>query len=262
MFLCLENRIADPNAFIFTLKNPHNANPCRYMKVDKYGKSTMNNPNYGPIFGSHKWKSDICIGDHCNKPNSCWVDNQCYMCDPNYKCSIFVNSNFTFMKNSFSVLDYEVYRISFDSKNTVDTFCNYPYIMWEYLESGDISKESMDQFDDDTDLLKDLNTIFCNNNEVRLKLSKYYLKNPSTYLAETTLVNAKYDDTLKRWLGKYREWKLIYRASECGYSAEAFHSYCDDQGPTVIVIKSTDGWIFGGYTTQSWKGKGISVLLR
>ena len=51
--------------------------------------------------------------------------------------------------------------------------------------------------------------------------------------------------------------KLLYRASEHGYTAKFFHNYCDDKGPTLIIIKSSEGWIFGGYTTQSRSGYNI-----
>ena len=46
---------------------------------------------------------------------------------------------------------------------------------------------------------------------------------------------------------------MIYRASEHGYTAKSFHNYCDDKGPTLVIVKSSRGWIFGGYTTQSWQ---------
>ena len=70
-------------------------------------------------------------------------------------------------------------------------------------------------------------------------------------------MNQQYDDILREWLGSDYMWKLIYRASEHRYSAESFHEYCDDKGPTLIVIKSDEGWIFGGYKTQSWSRRGI-----
>ena len=64
--------------------------------------------------------------------------------------------------------------------------------------------------------------------------------------------NEEYDKALQKWAGNYN-WKLIYRASEHGYTAKSFHECCDDvKGPTLVVIKSSGGWIFGGYTTQSW----------
>ena len=75
----------------------------------------------------------------------------------------------------------------------------------------------------------------------------------SHFLRESTILEGtQYDDKLRNWVGDYN-WRLIYRASEHGYSASSFHSHCDYSEPTLIIIKSTDGWIFGGYTTQSWK---------
>ena len=62
---------------------------------------------------------------------------------------------------------------------------------------------------------------------------------------------------MREWLGSDYDMKLLYRASEHGYTAKSFHKYCDDKGPTLIIIKSSEGWIFGGYTTQSWSGDGI-----
>ena len=78
------------------------------------------------------------------------------------------------------------------------------------------------------------------------------MKNPSELLTHSQIVSQKYDSKLRKWLGNDYKWRLIYRASEHGYTAESFHKYCDDKGPTLIVIKSSGGWIFGGYTTQSW----------
>ena len=71
------------------------------------------------------------------------------------------------------------------------------------------------------------------------------------------LENSDYDDKMREWLGDYN-WRLLYRASEHGYTAKSFHECCDDvNGPTLVIIKSSEGWIFGGYTTQSWSGDRI-----
>ena len=88
------------------------------------------------------------------------------------------------------------------------------------------------------------------------EIVKQYLLNYTSFycFGSNILVNKEYDDKLREWNGDYN-WKLIYRASEHGYTARSFHKYCDDvKGPTLIVIKSSEGWIFGGYTTKSWSG--------
>ena len=66
------------------------------------------------------------------------------------------------------------------------------------------------------------------------------------------LENSDYDDKMREWLGSDYDMKLLYRASEQGYSGKSFHDYCDDKGPTLIIIKNSGEWIFGGYTTLGW----------
>jgi len=43
-----------------------------------------------------------------------------------------------------------------------------------------------------------------------------------------------------------------YRASQDGFKAKDFHSKCDKQPNTLIIIKSEHGNIFGGYTEKDW----------
>lgn len=53
--------------------------------------------------------------------------------------------------------------------------------------------------------------------------------------------------------------KTLYVASRDGDSAATFHKLCNDKGPTVVIIKSTNGAVFGGYTDLSWKSVGNYV---
>ncbi len=151
----------------------------------------------------------------------------------------------------FRVFDYEVYGVE-NYKDYIIDLCKYPDIIWEYIETNNISEESLRKAEDMAELLKDLDAIYCDDSNLRMKILKY-LKSPSEFLPNTEIVNQQYDDKLREWLGNDYKWKLLYRASEHGYSAESFHEYCDDKGPTLIIIKSSGGWIFGGYTTQSWR---------
>jgi len=58
------------------------------------------------------------------------------------------------------------------------------------------------------------------------------------------------------WLGKeaHGNLKLLFRASKNGFKAAAFHTKCDNQGPTVTIVQSTKGNVFGGYSSISWSG--------
>lgn len=46
--------------------------------------------------------------------------------------------------------------------------------------------------------------------------------------------------------------KLIYRGNDRKFCFD-FHHYCDDKGSTLIIVKTKEGCIFGGVTSQSWK---------
>ena len=59
---------------------------------------------------------------------------------------------------------------------------------------------------------------------------------------------------LKDWVGSNSQFKLLYRASRDNFTFKAFHEKCDNQGPTLTIIKSDlNGKVFGGYTSVSWR---------
>ena len=248
----------DSKSFIFTLKNSHGVKPTRFMKKKESKVATRCSPNYGPVFGG--FYSDICIDDYCNEEDSCFINdptNLQYECHDIYKSSLFVNTNDPDETNHFTVLDYEVYRIDYENRDNINKLCKYPDIIWEYIQTKEITNESLKRIDNDIEFMNDLDTIYCDDCTTRLKLTKGILRNPSEYLVNTQIVDKQYDQYLREWLGKHYKWKLLYRASEHNYSAYSFHKCCNDKGPTLIVIKSSGGWIFGGYTTQSWRCRSI-----
>ena len=73
-------------------------------------------------------------------------------------------------------------------------------------------------------------------------LVKNYLLNytKSLFCYGTEVLDTDYDSILREWCGDY-QWKLLYRASKHDFSNESFHDQCDDKGPTLMVIKSTEG---------------------
>ena len=224
------------------------------MKREDSDRAINCDPRTGPIFGR-----DIGIRDNCNK-NGGWTcygnSDSSYECNNSLKQSLFVNTAGPNEKNYFSVLDYEVFSIDYENRDNINKLCKHSDIIMEYIETKDISEESLNQFDDNVELLNDLDAIHCYDNAIIVKISQLRLKNPSELLVDTQLVNQQYDAKLRKWIGNYK-WRLIYRASEHGYTASSFHECCNDKGPTLIVIKSSGGWIFGGFTTKSWSGDGI-----
>ena len=55
---------------------------------------------------------------------------------------------------------------------------------------------------------------------------------------------------------KKKKFKLLYKLSLDGDSIETFHKKCDNKGPTLIIIKTTKNYIFGGYNPLSWNSSG------
>jgi len=48
----------------------------------------------------------------------------------------------------------------------------------------------------------------------------------------------------------------LFVASEDGDATSDFHSACDGKGPTVVIVESTNGNVFGGYSDLSWESSG------
>ena len=48
------------------------------------------------------------------------------------------------------------------------------------------------------------------------------------------------------------KFKLLYKGTVDGDTYDIFHKKCDNQGPTISIIESTDGQVFGGYASKSW----------
>jgi hypothetical protein len=48
------------------------------------------------------------------------------------------------------------------------------------------------------------------------------------------------------------DFSLIYQASRDGFGLKDFHSKCDGVLNTLMVIKTIDSYVFGGFTTKDW----------
>jgi len=60
-------------------------------------------------------------------------------------------------------------------------------------------------------------------------------------------------DPVGVWLNKpVNTWKLLYKWTRDPKTNEAWHQACDNKGPTVTVIRTKDGHVFGGYSQISW----------
>ena len=79
------------------------------------------------------------------------------------------------------------------------------------------------------------------------------LKPKEPFEESEILTNEEHRRVLKSWLPEAMkgEYRLLFRASRDGFAASTFHFQCDNEGPTVAVVKS-GGNIFGGFTEKPW----------
>jgi len=48
------------------------------------------------------------------------------------------------------------------------------------------------------------------------------------------------------------DFNLVYQATRDGFGLEDFHSKCDSILNTLMIIKTRDSYVFGGFTTKDW----------
>lgn len=87
------------------------------------------------------------------------------------------------------------------------------------------------------------------------------------FASSKLLVNydLKCEHTLNEWFGvPHQTWRLVFRASEHRFSAEAFHRFCDGVAPTYLIVLGTKGYLSGGFSDVAWasgsqRGRGCYV---
>ena len=242
------------------MKNPHGVEPTRYMKRKESREAIKCNPRCGPVFGNGGIDGTFLYIDYQRDQERVssfehGVENA-YEYHPQYQSSLFVNDAGPDEVNYFIILDYEVYTVE-NYKDYIRNVCKYSDVIWKYVQTKDIDEKHLKEINDEDGLLEDLSNIHDDNKNIRIKIINYPIRDEFMYLPNSRIVDTTYDNYLKEWLGDSIKWKLIYRASVFEYTGKSFHECCNDKGPTLIVIKSSEGWIFGGYTTQSWRGWSI-----
>jgi hypothetical protein len=138
----------------------------------------------------------------------------------------------------------------------------------EYLIEPELNDENLDQlnrkaidFKEKSNLeIKNLKEMILNGRYISFEskkdnINKLFLgRIHNTILNTSILSNVKEIDELICLCDfpVNQQWKLIYKASQDGFEASTFHSKCDKKPNTLIIIKSQNGNVFGGYTEQDW----------
>jgi hypothetical protein len=74
----------------------------------------------------------------------------------------------------------------------------------------------------------------------------------------STILNTTYMNQINKWIESKSKkgWEICYKASKDGFASTDFHRCADNKGENVLVIKDSNGYIFGAYVPQSWTSKG------
>ncbi|CAF3335688.1 unnamed protein product [Rotaria socialis] len=74
------------------------------------------------------------------------------------------------------------------------------------------------------------------------------------YFPNGTLLCHEHQIKLNEFYGKRNQkWRLAYKATRDGFSSTDFYRCCDSKGPTLTVIQSSSGHLFGGFSLTNWK---------
>jgi hypothetical protein len=98
--------------------------------------------------------------------------------------------------------------------------------------------------------LESLNDLILN----KLGISIYSLEN----INSTILRKDQFKDLINLCkLTSIGNWFLIYRASINGFGSKDFYLKCENQSKTLVIIKTTQSYVFGGYTDKKWQAKSL-----
>lgn len=89
-------------------------------------------------------------------------------------------------------------------------------------------------------------------NKLEEKLKEVENSNEYRLFSKSKIIRNEYkkEEKLKEWINPNKEinFKLLFRKTRDGSNGTDFHRYCDNKGPTLILIETNKGKIFGGYT--------------
>ncbi len=106
-------------------------------------------------------------------------------------------------------------------------------------------------------LINDIQELKEENKELKKFKIKMEEKEKRKYGIENSSIikNEEQIKMISDWIAPNKKiiFTRIYRATKDGGIGYNFHKHCDNQGPTLTLIESTKGHIFGGYITISWE---------
>ena len=164
--------------------------------------------------------------------------------------------------NSLQLLKNENENLCKINKNILELF----HINYEEFENREKLFQYKIEEDNETlnELISELNnkTLIRNNLEKELDLleEKIYNEIPNIKMKSSIIASdIEKINLLTRWIlalniGQIKKYKFIYSAEDYNFDSFSFHEICgQDLTNTLILIKTENNDIIGGFTTASWE---------
>ena len=85
------------------------------------------------------------------------------------------------------------------------------------------------------------------------KLKQLEIKNKNRYFKDSSIVKLEDEDTIMTWFEKKpTKFNKLLDSKIDGDSTNAFENKCAKKCPTMVFVKTTNGYRFGGFTTVLW----------
>ena len=129
-------------------------------------------------------------------------------------------------------------------------------------------KKKIEDLEKENNLLKQKNEFIEKKNEdieKRLSIlekkfqneSNQIIKNIKSPILESNIINEEDKKIILNWIpNRLISTELIYDTSRDGDTIDSFKNKCEGKCPTLVIVKTNTGIIFGGYATSAWREKG------
>ena len=130
----------------------------------------------------------------------------------------------------------------------------------------DLIKSRQDMINENNDLKVQMQEIIKNKDMIQSQYEELLSSRENTLKENVNIIKGEIFQNNKelelistKICGDYHKINLtlLYKATIDSDRAEVFHEKCDNEKSSLILIKSTNGKRFGGYTSCDWKGNSI-----
>ena len=111
---------------------------------------------------------------------------------------------------------------------------------------------------------KQQKTIEILENRIKLLEDKKDIKIAKQNLSNSKILSIEKISKIKEWINPNENisFNFIYRKGDNKFKISDFHKYCDNKGPTLVLIETTKGYKFGGFTPSDWESPKNNTIFK